>query len=211
MICRQSIALTPNFDIGNGKPLRKLEVGEALEVISEEQKDDKRGMVRCQARSKMDGKEGWVTLKGNQGTAYMEESDRHYTCKAPVSLETRFECGTALVRTLEAGELFEMLEGPRMEVKEGASRLRGRSLTDGSEGWITGPGEVTVPWTPAHRCRQSTPLTESADPASRALRELDVDEAVEALEAPQSERGLMRVRVRCEQDGALGFATVQDR
>mmetsp|Transcript_122013 Transcript_122013/g.304481 ORF Transcript_122013/g.304481 Transcript_122013/m.304481 type:complete len:1901 (-) Transcript_122013:56-5758(-) len=212
LVCRQSIALTPAFDIGEGKPVRKLDVGEAMEVIAGPQEDDKRGMSRIHVRTKLDGKEGWVTMKGNQGTAYMEQSDRHHICKVAVPLEQRFECGSALVRSLEAGELFEIREGPQAQVKEGASRLKGRSLSDGTVGWFNGPNDITVPWTPLYTCRQGTTLTDGLEVStSKAVRKLEPGEQLEALDMPVVEKatGLMRVRLRCERDGACGFVTVR--
>merc|ERR1719221_978879 len=103
LVCKQGVALTPEFDISKGKPLRKLDAGEALEVLGEPQEVEQKNMSRQHVRSQKDRAEGWVTVRGNQGTSFMEESDRHYVCKMGVPLEQRFECGSALVRSLEAG------------------------------------------------------------------------------------------------------------
>lgn len=67
--------------------MRKLDIGEAFEVIEGPKTDEVRSLTRVKARTKNDGKEGWVTLKGNQGKAYAEESDKHYICKLAVPLE----------------------------------------------------------------------------------------------------------------------------
>lgn len=210
-VCRQGIALTVAFDITEGKPVRKLEVGEAMEVIGEPVSDEKKGLSRIKVKTKVDEKEGWVTLKGNQGTAFVEESDKHFVCKVGVPLEMRFQSGSPLVRSLEVGEVFEVREGPKAEAKEGASRLRGRNLGDGTEGWFNGPSDVTVPWSPFFVCKQSTVLTDGLDIASaRAVRKLEVGERLVALETPVVEptSGLMRVRLRCDKDGSSGFASV---
>eukprot|EP00434_Breviolum_minutum_P029926 symbB.v1.2.026460.t2/scaffold2648.1/size74058/1 len=49
----------------------KLEVGEVVELLNEpSQQGD---MLRAQCRSMRDGTEGWVTLKGNQGSTYLSD------------------------------------------------------------------------------------------------------------------------------------------
>jgi len=212
-VCKQAVALTPEFDISIGKPLRKLEQGEALDLCGEEKTDEKNGMTRCQVKARSDGSTGWVTRRGNQGTEYLEESSKHRVCKAAIPLEQRFESGSALVKTLEPGDLLEVKDGPRTQTKEGASRLQGRNLADGAVGWFNGPSDVTVPWAPLHRCRQSTLLTDGLEVTNvgRTLRKLEPNEMVEALDTPAVAQatGLLRVRVRAERDGVCGFATVR--
>lgn len=211
-VCRQAIAVTPELDITAGKPIRKLEAGEVMEVVGEVQ-TDKKGLQRIKIKTKKDALEGYVTLKGNQGTAFVEDSDKHFICKVAVPLEQRFQSGSPLIRSLEVGEVFEIKDAPKAETKEGASRLRGRNLADGSEGWFNGPSEITSPWSPAYVCKQSTAVTDGLDISTTALRKLEVGEKLEALDTPAVEptSGLMRVRLRCERDGTSGFATVRSQ
>jgi len=212
LICKQSIAITTTFDITEGKALRKLDVGEALEIVEGPKEDPVRSLTRVKAKTKTDGKEGWVTLKGNQGTAYAEESDKHYVCKFAVPLEKRFTSGSETVRTLEEGEVFEVTEGPKPETKEGAKRVRGRNIADGVEGWFTLTSKTFEPWSPQYKCNQSTVINDGlAIKEAKAVRKLEVGEYVEALETPVFDKaaGLLRVRVRAEKDGAIGFATVR--
>jgi len=213
LVCKHGVALTNSFDIGDGsKPIRKLEVGEAVDIAGEEKVDEKRSMTRCQVRARSDGAEGWATRKGNQGTAYLEESDAHYVCKIAAPLEQRFQSGSALVKMLEVGDLVDVAQsGPKTETKEGARRLKGRSLLDGAVGWVNGPSEVTVPWAPTHRCKGSSTLTTGVDVSGAAVRKLEAGESLTALDVPDADRstGLQRVRVRCDWDGACGYATVR--
>merc|ERR1740121_519630 len=130
----------------------------------------------------------------------MEESSRYYVCRLGVALEQRLMCGSALMRTLEVGELFEVVEGPSSHTSEAPSRMRGRNLSDGTEGWFNGPSEVVSPWQPLCRCKQSIAVTEHLElSGSKTLRELETGEAVEALDTPRLEKssGLLRSRVRC--------------
>jgi len=211
LVCRQSIAITTNFDIAAGKAIRKLDVGETLEVLEGPSEDGKRSLSRFRARASLDGKEGWVTMRGNQGTAYTEESENLRVCKRSLPLEGRLAGGSPLVRRLEVGEVVEVIEGPKSNTKEGVDRLRGRSLADSAEGWLTLSGGSLLRWSPQYKCTQTTVLNDKLDiKQAKTLRKLEVGELIEALETPVPEKaaGVMRVRMRAEKDGALGFATV---
>jgi len=148
LVCKQSIALTPAFDLGEGKPIRKLEMGEAIEAKGELQQDETRGMSRMEVITKSDGKTGWVTVKGNRGASFIQESNKHLVVKAAVALERRFESGSTLCRMLQPGEIVEVFGDAKVERCDNVERLKGRSLTSGDEGWFTGPNAVVVPWRP---------------------------------------------------------------
>ena len=80
-VCKAVIAMTQGFDITNCKPIRKVSVGEALEVLEESEESievSESSIARRRFRAVQDGREGWVTLKGNQGTVYLEKSSSHY-------------------------------------------------------------------------------------------------------------------------------------
>jgi len=212
LLCKQSIAITTAFDIAEGKALRKLDVGEALEVLEGPKEDPVRSLTRVKARTKTDGKEGWVTLKGNQGTSYADETDKHYICKISAPLERRFASGSETVRQLEEGEVVEIVDGPKSETKEGVKRVRGRNIGSGEEGWFTLAGKNFQPWAPRYKCMQSTVINDAlAIKEAKAIRKLEVGEVLEALEAPVLEKtaGLLRIKARAEKDGASGFATVR--
>merc|ERR1712008_211490 len=210
-VCRAAVSVTSIGDIGSGKALRKLDVGEIVEMVHDGSAEDAtRSITRAKIRARRDGTEGFVTLTGNQGTAYIEESQRHYECRASTTLESKLASGSKSVRTLQAGELIEAIEEPKAQMKEGASRLKGRSLRDGSEGWLTLSGRMAY-WFPHYKCAVSTPLTDALEVASaKTLRALDVGERLDALDAPAEDKasGSMRVRVRADKDGLSGFATI---
>lgn len=212
LVCKQSIALTTSFDIATGKALRKLDVGEALDLLEGPNEDSVRSLSRVKVLAKKDGKEGWVTVKGNQGTSYTEESDKHYVCIRPVSLEKTFPSGSAEVRRIEEEEVFEALEAPKAEKKEGIERCRGRTLTDGTEGWFT--MSSCSAWTPAYKCLSSTVLNDGPEISEEAktLRKLDVGELLEAVDTPVLEKsaGLLRLQLRAQKDNLMGFATLRN-
>ncbi|OLQ11585.1 hypothetical protein AK812_SmicGene4566, partial [Symbiodinium microadriaticum] len=90
--------------------LRKLDVGEVLDVVEGPTEDSVRSLSRVKVLAKKDGAEGWVTVKGNQGTSYAEESDKHYICSESVALESKPASGSAETRKLEEGEIIQEQE-----------------------------------------------------------------------------------------------------
>eukprot|EP00927_Polykrikos_kofoidii_P057623 TRINITY_DN5177_c0_g1_i6.p1 TRINITY_DN5177_c0_g1~~TRINITY_DN5177_c0_g1_i6.p1 ORF type:complete len:1988 (-),score=554.03 TRINITY_DN5177_c0_g1_i6:85-6048(-) len=212
LVCKQNVALTTTFDISEGKAIRKLDVGETLEQLGEEQKDDKKNLFRVRARTTSDKIEGWLTLKGNQGTAYAELTEKLFTCRKSTPLEARVASGSSSLRTIEAGEVFEMTDGPKAETKEGANRIRGRILSDGTEGWFTIVPKAVVSWSPQYKCVSSTVLHDGMDiKESTIVRKLEPGERLKALSSPRLEvgAGILRVRVRAEYDGKVGFASIR--
>lgn len=206
LVCKSSIAITNTFDIAGGKAIRKLEVGEVLDILEEPAPDESRSLLRVKARSQKDDKEGWVTMKGNQGTAYVEETTKHYKCLRSVDLEERFQAGGPVVRPLEEGETFEVLEGPKTDTKQGANRARGRNLGDGAEGWFTLTKKNMQVWSPNYKCRAPVDLCEDIE-CSKVQRKLEAGERLEALEPPVFCNDVVTIRLRAESDGAVGFAT----
>jgi len=208
MICKGTIALTTAFDIASCNAIRKIEVGEMMEQIEAPKVDEDKKMTRVHIRCSNDGKEGWATMKGNQGTVYIAESMSHHSCRRSVPLEAAFASGSKVHRTLEAGEIFEVLEGPSTETKEGDVRFKGRSLRSGREGWLP-MTKVVQPWNPRHLCKKPTALRETQETESKALRQLAEGEIVEALDAPAAEAGgALLLRVRTDRDGLVGYAQV---
>jgi len=212
IVCRQSIAITTTFDITEGKALRKLNVGEALEILEGPTEDTNRSLTRVKARSKTDGKEGWVTVRGNQGTCYAEETDKHYVCIRETSLQKLFSTDSPPIRKLEKGEVIEANEGPKTETKEGNKRVKVCKLPEGIEGWFTLTATNMHSWSPQYECQTSTPLTAEFNlKDAKPLRKLDVGERLEALATPSLEKSadMMRVRVRTAKDSLVGFASVR--
>jgi len=209
MVCKSVIALTTTFDISKGKALRKLAVGETLEVLEEGQVDEKRQLTRIKVRTAKDAKDGYITIKGNQGTAYVEESSKHYCVKQKCVLETNFEPGSKEVRVVEEGEVFEMSEGPKSETLEGADRVRCRSICgDGAEGWVALAAGVQ-PWSLMQTVPQGAELLDASGGDANSIRKLDGGETVEALFSPEqasADTGIF-MRVYAERDGALGFVS----
>ena len=105
--CVKEIALTTTFEVKSSSSIRKLDVGEYIEVIGDKRKDEKTGLERVRCRAMRDFAEGWATMKGNQGTNYLALSDSHRACRHNVPLEKEFTSGSEAIRHIAEGEIFE--------------------------------------------------------------------------------------------------------
>merc|ERR1719506_1438329 len=87
----------------------------------------------------MDGATGWITVKGNQGTAYLEETEKPcYFATETVPMQDGFQSeGCNELRALRPLEVIEVLEGPRKEAVGVAIRAKGKASADGAVGWFT--------------------------------------------------------------------------
>jgi len=212
LVCTVSIAITTELDVAEGKSIRKLKVGEVLEVVNGFRQDEEHNLSRAHAKALKDGVEGWVTLKGAQGTEYVEKSSRHHACECSLSLEDQLANGSDIVRTLEQGELVEVLEGPLNYSKAGSIRMKGRAILDDQEGWVTVTKLSSQRWLPSMRVVQATSIDDGPMITScKRIRHLDVGELVEAIELPMLEEKakVMRVRARAQKDGVVGHVTMK--
>eukprot|EP00928_Gymnodinium_smaydae_P087302 TRINITY_DN71581_c0_g1_i1.p1 TRINITY_DN71581_c0_g1~~TRINITY_DN71581_c0_g1_i1.p1 ORF type:complete len:2009 (+),score=514.05 TRINITY_DN71581_c0_g1_i1:70-6027(+) len=214
-VCRSPIAMTDVFDIKACNVVRKVDRGEVLLVIGgrEGKEDSDVEITRLHFRALRDDKEGWVTLKGNQGTLFVEESDRHYTLDSDAVLRSGRGESTAAVRTLKAGEAFEAKAAPLEEKSVSLLVVRARGVDDGKEGWIVfakGSAAPVRPWRPRYVCRRSVDLTADSDAASKVSRPAQVGEVFEVVDVPVVDKssGLRRVLLASSGVNA-GWATIR--
>lgn len=216
--CVKDIAITSEFDIKSSSNVRKLEVGELLEVLEGPKGDETLGVTRVRARALSDGKTGWITGKGNQGTPFLEETSKpFYAVVEPVALQEGFPSeGSKELRVLKADEVIEVLEGPRKEVVGNAVRARGKAASDGATGWFTVKSRqgdvVSQPGKSTFRCTQGIALTDGPNiKECKVLRKLDKGEVVLALDDPVSDElaGVMRVKARALKDNMEGWLTTR--
>merc|ERR1712217_598 len=111
----KSIAITNDFEVSKAKTLRKAEIGEVIEVVDGPCTDNKLGLQRIKGKSLTDSLEGWITVMGNQGTPFLQEVEKPYKfCSEETPMESSFRNdgeNPVLVRTLEKGEVLEVIEG----------------------------------------------------------------------------------------------------
>lgn len=137
----ESTVITAELNIKDSVLVRRLKVGELVEVQEGPVKEKSVGLQRVRCVAMRDGVSGWVTLEGNQGTAYLQEGGNiqqvHATdasleegsAKVPSQEDT-----PAVIRKLMKGETVEGLvwfEGEGDEAK-----VRVRAKIDGKMGWV---------------------------------------------------------------------------
>lgn len=213
LTCIVSVAITDSEDIADCKVLRKLAVGEVVSQIEAPREDGESGLTRCKVTALKDLKEGWITTKGNAGTVYAKASGTMYKVAKAHALQKGFSSGKSeAVRQIEAGEAFQVLEGPREEKFAAEVRVKGRALADGSVGWITLKGSNVRPWSPFYAVVEATALHDkrSREEAS-TIRDLEVGESCEILEGPVREADELRMKARAEKDDTIGWVTIKDR
>merc|ERR1712019_302690 len=99
--------------------------------------DAETGIARLPGKALQDGKEGWITTRGNAGTVYAEAATKYYSVKKEVELQKKFQSDSESSRKMDIGETFQLLEGPRDEKAVPEVRAKVRCVKDGSIGWIS--------------------------------------------------------------------------
>mmetsp|Transcript_22762 Transcript_22762/g.51950 ORF Transcript_22762/g.51950 Transcript_22762/m.51950 type:complete len:1457 (+) Transcript_22762:68-4438(+) len=211
----KDIAITTDFEVQKCKTLRKVEAEEVIEVLEGPREDEKTKLQRVRGRSLRDATEGWITLKGNAGTAYLQEVEKpYYAMNSEVKLESDFTSSAELIRSLAADEIFELLEGPKKESFNDATRARGKS-SDGRTGWITCVDHKGVVFAEkaAHyfKCVAGVAITDDLKIRDcKVLRKLLVGEIFLADAEPlkDEDAGILRVQGTAMKDGQKGWVTV---
>lgn len=217
--CTEAIAMTDIADLGSCTLMRRVNAGEALELLPEEEVRPKEGGTRRRFRACKDGAEGWITTSGSQGTSYVRLAQRHYVCTQAAPVHTGLAAESLVLRLLMPGEAFAAFEEPK-EVSGGErlSLYRVRTLTDSMDGWVTctAAGEV-LSWSGRHRISKGTDLTKgfTAELASEGMdvvRFLEAGEIIEVYGIPMEDSLTGRLRVRCAalKDNAKGWTTVRE-
>eukprot|EP00931_Biecheleriopsis_adriatica_P106256 TRINITY_DN8073_c0_g1_i4.p1 TRINITY_DN8073_c0_g1~~TRINITY_DN8073_c0_g1_i4.p1 ORF type:complete len:2013 (-),score=680.48 TRINITY_DN8073_c0_g1_i4:65-6103(-) len=211
--CTTAIAMTDGQNIKTCKVLRKLEPGEVVCLVEGPETDKDSGVSRFKATSSKDNLTGYVTLKGNAGTVYAEESTKLYTALRDVPLHKKFQSdGSETVRLLRKDEPIEVLEGPKEEKFDPVVRVKGRALADGAEGWVSRKERTLKSWSPLYRCAHSTVIQSTlCTKDASVIRRVEEGENLEALDGPKEDTGagLLRIRARAEKDGVVGWITLK--
>merc|ERR1719482_991855 len=121
------------------------------------------------------------------------------------------------LRRLVEGEVVEALTGPTKEDDESEiSRIKVKAMNDGTEGWVTPVGNQGTVFLEdggnIFKVVKETILTGAfviGENSKQKDRKLKVGETVEVREWARKEEasGLMRMKVRVQSDGQIGWAT----
>jgi len=120
----------------NSKMIRKLEIGEVLEILEGPIEEAETGLMKVRAKSVQDAKEGWVTSKGNKGSVYLEPVGTFFACVKETNLGDGSEITAKPIRKIVKGEIAQMLV-PEQKDGSGVMRMKVRMLRDSKIGWIT--------------------------------------------------------------------------
>jgi len=217
--CHEAIAMTDVADFENCNMIRRIESGEALELLTDPEVIPPEGGKRCRFRACKDGREGWVTSLGKNGTQYVRPAQKHYSCIQAAPLHLGLGSESSVSRVLMPGEAFAGFEDPK-EVSDGEKRIiyLARAVADGAEGWVTsGPAGEVGPLAKQYMVERSVPLTTSlaaneAAQTSDVVRHLDVGEEVDMTDQPviDTSTNHLRAHIVAARDKATGWATVRE-
>jgi hypothetical protein len=214
----KDIAITPNFEITDTKEkmVRKANADEIMEVVEGPTKDEKSTLERVKVKAVLDGAEGWMSVKGNQGKQFLEKVEKpFYSCNKNLDLAKDFESKGEPVRSIKAEEVVELLEGPRSQILGSAMRARVKVSKDNKVGFVTVTdphGNVLVEKNSTiYTCVATVAITDVFDiSACKVLRKMNAAEVFTMSEGPVSEdsSGITRVKGKSSKDGIEGWVTI---
>mmetsp|Transcript_71828 Transcript_71828/g.155955 ORF Transcript_71828/g.155955 Transcript_71828/m.155955 type:complete len:981 (-) Transcript_71828:199-3141(-) len=138
--------ITSHLGIKEGKTIRRLEVGEVVEVLKGPVREQTASVLRVYAKEMRDGLAGWVTPEGNQGSVYLKEGGNLFKVVKETILTESFQLDSTkessrklkdTTRKLKVGEILEVREWPRKDEQVGLMRMKCKVRGDGSVGWVT--------------------------------------------------------------------------
>jgi hypothetical protein len=129
-VCVKAIAMTSAFDMGKSKILRSLAEKEEVEVIDGPRSDPSTKMERLHVKCLSDAKEGWVTVKGNQGTAFLEPLDSHIKDLDSAFKTKRADQTKAMIQLKTVERLTLQAEGLLPQLKDREKALLSQFLNE---------------------------------------------------------------------------------
>merc|ERR1712176_1701571 len=208
-VCKTQVAVTDAEGIQDSKVLGKLQEAETFDASTGEVKQDASGISRVQGTATKSGTVGWITTKGNAGTVFAEVVPKNYAVQKDMELCRNFDCAQVM-RKIDIGETFKVLDGPKEEKSVPEARIKVRTATDGVEGWVSKGG--LRPWSPEYRVVAITPLqdTRGITEATKTVREMAKGEKFEYLDGPFEEGKELRLKGKAKKDGAIGWVSFKD-
>lgn len=139
--------LTNGLSIKTSKPMRRLEVGEVVELLGNPVAEGAVGIKRIECRAMSDGLEGWVTVSGNMGSNFLEAYTPAYKVVKETTMTEAFEQVSEATSKddtpkLKIGEQVEVLVWPKKEEQSGFQRMKCRRMSDSLVGWVTVVGDA---------------------------------------------------------------------
>jgi len=147
----QESVITSTMNIKDSEVLRRLEIGEIVDVLKGPQKEETMELLRVHCKVVKDGIQGWITVAGNQGTVFLVKGGNQFRVVKETILTEAFELDGGgskdatrklrdTTRKLTEAEVVEVREWARKEPKSGLMRMKCKVLSDGETGWVTTVG-----------------------------------------------------------------------
>lgn len=137
----KEIVLSDNLLIEQSRQIRRLEVGEVMEVYQGPMLDPSVGVYRVHGKVLKDGIVGWVTVAGNQGVTFLMPGGNIFQVVRPVALteDLKDTEGTNVIKQLKEGQVLEVLEWARTSRSAlGVTRIKAKLQgEDAAIGWAT--------------------------------------------------------------------------
>jgi len=135
--CVKATVLNEDISI-KSKQVRKLEVGEVVEVFEGPLTEDAAGVTRIRCQAVQDEAMGWVTISGNQGTPFLEPGGNLcIVVKDTLLTDCLSITDSKTIRRLAKGEVIEVLEFQKKDDSVDVKRIKGKCKLDGATGWVT--------------------------------------------------------------------------
>eukprot|EP00746_Dinoflagellata_sp_MGD_P163913 gnl/MRDRNA2_/MRDRNA2_92225_c0_seq1.p1 gnl/MRDRNA2_/MRDRNA2_92225_c0~~gnl/MRDRNA2_/MRDRNA2_92225_c0_seq1.p1 ORF type:complete len:905 (-),score=324.00 gnl/MRDRNA2_/MRDRNA2_92225_c0_seq1:12-2357(-) len=144
-VVKQTV-LTDNISIKESKTIRRLEVGEVMEVFegpktevvkSSEDGEDS-SLLRVKGQITKDQLEGWVTVSGNQGTVFLEPGGNTYKVKIAADFTEGLDAKeSTCLKQLKPGAIIQVMEMAAKDEASGDMRVKGMIKGDGAIGYFT--------------------------------------------------------------------------
>ncbi|CAE8611925.1 unnamed protein product [Polarella glacialis] len=134
--------ITKELAVAGDDTVRQLKLNEALELIKGPELEETMKVKRVHAKALSDGAEGWVTLAGNQGTAFLVENHGLFKVTRESHVYAAMEVGEDAKpiegsRRLREGEVCEVISWPAKHEESGLMRMQVKAKLDSLTGWIT--------------------------------------------------------------------------
>lgn len=114
--------LIDTLSIKGGNILHRLKINDSVRVIGVAEVDESSTTVRH--RVIFEDKEGYVTIKGNQGSVFLEPQSFHFQVTKDTVLTNKFDMQAfSVVRRLKIGDVLRARSLPKEESKSGLWRL----------------------------------------------------------------------------------------
>mmetsp|Transcript_26423 Transcript_26423/g.78755 ORF Transcript_26423/g.78755 Transcript_26423/m.78755 type:complete len:718 (-) Transcript_26423:213-2366(-) len=138
-------AITSEISIKDSKSIRRLEIGEVVEILEGPTKEDSVEVMRVRARTVTDNIDGWITTEGNKGTSFLAPGGNLWKVVKETILTGDFDLdgdNKESTRKLKVGEVVEVREWAKKEEKSGLMRMQCRCRSDGLVGYVTTVGNT---------------------------------------------------------------------